>query len=347
MEKTRLQHHAASRQFCQSITQAMLVQPNQQLPAALQQQLQAASSASRRSLHQYIHAEDDTSDSPDAFLWQSTATREELLQFELSQPVGRALSLCLLQHMSVALRQQLLGCGVQALDAHIGAHNLAIEASSVLQALLPAITAHDVRMYLQQCSNANMPHTCAALAYHPALALRLHQLGWPVECCLAEMQKALLHKLQHPGQTDMLLLHLPAFIPAGLDPTHHLAQMQQEESDQSSLTIARSVASSVESAQMVPLNMEELIQQACSETPKPVTDEAELRRLHQQLCVQLVHEWRLHSAKLRTLLKAALSTPNNNARKELRIIAGYLDLEPQQQQQLAASSTAAEVMSSQ
>jgi len=205
---------------------------------------------------------------------------------------------------------------------------------ATLQTLLHTLTEHDVKQHLQNDveSNADMEVAHASLMNHPALALRLHQLGWPMELFLKEMSELLFLEMHQFPICDPPPLDLLAFVPAGLD----LTDSPQEEPYLSPLTVARAVASSVGAAELMPVSVTELMHQRTAHWNQLPINEPRTDNKNQHLpllCVQLVHEWRLHSDKLRTLLLTQLSSPSNGARDELHIIGDYLDLEPPQRQE--------------
>jgi len=269
-------------------------------------------------------------------LADTTASLQQQHSWRLHQPVDCALALCAVRLECVRLMptQSSLLFGDLASALQVPVSELATAAGSMLHSLLQSITEHDVQQHLQTESGTDMSYARAAVMDHPALALRLHQLGWPMGRFLDEVAEFLFMQVQDISFGDLPQLGLLAFIPTGLDLTDYPA----EEPYQSPLTVARKVASSVEAAQLAPGNMTELLQQDTADWSSALTKRAytpaayeAAMREHLQLSVQLVHEWRLHSDKLHALLLGALSSSSNGARVECDIIGQFLDFEPSEQ----------------
>ncbi len=327
----------------------------QQLAVVAQGALQQQQRQLRQELLQLIRQ--DTEDQAAAFdRWKNVAegalqNLDEMSVFALSldirKQLGSVIALCTFgRACATCLTAIVADSNVSQTGASLGndIRQLAEEMGTALLTILPHLTAADV-----WADAALSPQQVRWGKLEVHVALRLLALGMPATLVFERSILAYTPRCSVEGYDIDLRAQLLLF-PFGLDPSDAQLDRPQQES---SICMARRVAASAEAASLSPVNLAELLQQsplyfvALARLPETSAAKVKSRKKQHQLsfCVQLVHEWRLHSAAVRTQLVDSLSSPLNDAACEVQLIADYLDLESaeskkqQQQSQLADGSS--------
>lgn len=256
-----------------------------------------------------------------------------LLHHSRSLAVSEAMALYMVRDACVHELRDMMTSHVDSSSMlHEEVQQMCMAAGCILRSMLSQLTEQDVAWQLQSGQRFS-DRTHRALCEHPALTLRLLHLGMPIACWLMDGVSmrllAALHDCQLKRSSMALWMPSLAFLPAGLDLAHSPFMQRHH---LSCIAIAREKARSAKPSEITPFHMEQLLQDmtqdwSCAQE-QPHENPEELKHESVQLCVQVVHEWCLHSDRVHTLLLDAMSSPCNGARAEVRIISECLDLEP-------------------